>query len=108
MLSLRIAVRFLRRSPVQTTLIALGISVGIAVLIFIGSLIASLQAYLIDQTLGSSPHLTITSKTKGATVGYDAVLRNALRNNDQVKAIVPQRTVSAIFVKGSQSAPLSL
>ncbi len=108
MLSLRIAIRFLRKSPVQTTLIILGISVGIAVQIFVGSLIASLQTYLIDQTLGASPHLTLAAKTKGDMIRYDLPLKNALKNNAYVKAIAAQRTVSAIFVKNSQSAPLSI
>lgn len=108
MLSLRIAVRFLLKSPIQTVLIVGGIAVGIAVQIFVGSLIASLQSFLIDQTLGSSPHLTLTAKAKGEFIDYNQALRIKLKKNAVVKAVVPQRTVSAIFVKGSQSAPLSI
>ncbi len=108
MLSLRIAVRFLLKSPIQTVLIVAGIAVGIAVQIFVGSLIASLQSFLIDQTLGSSPHLTLTAKAKGEFIDYNQALRIKLKKNAVVKAVVPQRTVSAIFVKGSQSAPLSI
>ncbi len=40
MLSLRIAARFLRTSPVQSTLIVCGIAVGIAVQLFVGTLMA--------------------------------------------------------------------
>jgi lipoprotein-releasing system permease protein len=54
-LSLNIAARFLRKSPVQSLLIAAGIAVGIGVQVFLGSLITSLQASLVDQTIGHSP-----------------------------------------------------
>jgi hypothetical protein len=59
MLALSIAARFLRSSLGQTSLIIAGIGVGIAVQIFVGSLITSLQADLIDTTVGSSPHVTL-------------------------------------------------
>ncbi len=48
MLSFRIAGRFLRKSPVQSVLIVAGITVGLAVQIFVGSLISSLQDFLIE------------------------------------------------------------
>jgi ABC-type lipoprotein release transport system permease subunit len=38
MLSLRIAVRFLRKSPIQSILIAAGIAVGIGVQVFLAPL----------------------------------------------------------------------
>jgi lipoprotein-releasing system permease protein len=108
MLSLRIAVRFLKKSPAQTVLIILGISVGIAVQIFIGSLISSLQAYLIDTTLGSSPHLVITSAQKDRPVVYDSKLKSTLTANSNIKHILPQRTVSAIAKNGLASTPLTI
>jgi lipoprotein-releasing system permease protein len=63
MLPFKIAVRFLTSNKGQTALIALGIAVGVAVQIFIGSLIQGLQKSLIDKTIGNSPHITITSNT---------------------------------------------
>lgn len=59
-LSFDIALRFLKSGKGQTFLIALGISVGVAVQIFIGSLIQGLQINLVDTTIGSSSHITIT------------------------------------------------
>ncbi|HSQ22720.1 MAG TPA: hypothetical protein VLQ52_08000, partial [Coriobacteriia bacterium] len=59
MLSLKIAARFLKSSPGQSALIIAGIAVGIATQIFVGSLITSLQADLVDSTVGSSPHITL-------------------------------------------------
>lgn len=47
-LPLKIALRFLRTSPVQSALIATGIAVGIATQVFVGSLITSLQASLVE------------------------------------------------------------
>ncbi len=59
MLSFRIAARFLRKSPVQSILIAAGIAVGIGVQVFLGSLITSLQTSLVDQTIGNSPQVVV-------------------------------------------------
>ena len=59
-LSLQIALRFLKSGKGQTVLIILGISIGVAVQLFIGSLIQGLQINLIDTTIGSSSQITIT------------------------------------------------
>ena len=66
MLSLSIAARFLRKSPVQSILIAAGIAVGIGVQVFLGSLITSLQASLVDQTIGNSPQVVVLAGQDGA------------------------------------------
>lgn len=58
-LSLQIALRFLKSGKGQTVLIILGISIGVAVQLFIGSLIQGLQINLIDTTIGSSSQITI-------------------------------------------------
>jgi len=108
MLSLHIAARFLKKSPIQSLLIVAGISVGIAVQIFVGSLIASLQSYLIDQTLGSSPHITIAVSKEGKSIQYDNKLQKILKKDKRITAILPQRTLSILYRKGSESAPLSL
>jgi len=63
MLSLRIAIRFLRSGHGQTVLVILGIGVAVSAQIFIGLLISSLQLTLIDRTIGRSPQITITSNT---------------------------------------------
>lgn len=108
MLSLRIALRFLRRSPAQTILIVMGISVGIAVQIFIGSLIASLQTYLIDTTLGAAPHLTITNSAKEKPLEYSPALRAAIEADKNIKIALPQRSVSALMSGSTGGAPLTI
>ena len=58
-LSFTIALRFLKSGKAQTVLIILGISVGVAVQIFIGSLIQGLQISLVNKTIGSSSQITV-------------------------------------------------
>lgn len=60
----RIAFRFLKSGKGQTLLIAFGIAIGVSVQIFIGLLIQGLQESLVERTIGSSPHITITSNEK--------------------------------------------
>ena len=54
-----IALRFLIIGKGQTLLIVLGIAVGVAVQFFLAALIGGLQISLIDNTVGSSPHIII-------------------------------------------------
>jgi lipoprotein-releasing system permease protein len=54
-----IALRFLLKGRGQTLLIVLGIAVGVAVQFFLASLIGGLQISLIDNTVGSAPHILI-------------------------------------------------
>ena len=108
MLSLRIAARFLRTSPAQSSLIAAGIAFGIGVQVFLGSLIISLQASLVDETIGSSPQVTVTSATEGEPVTYSETLRETLEGHPQVSTVVPTRAYSAIATRGDESAPLQV
>ena len=67
-LSFDIALRFLKSGKGQTLLIILGISVGVAVQLFIGSLIQGLQISLINTTIGSSPQITISPTNTDKTI----------------------------------------
>lgn len=104
MLSLSIAIRFLRSSLGQTALIVAGIGVGIAVVIFVGSLITSLQADLIDSTVGSRPHITLLPEGDGS---LSASLAESARREPEVTTAIPVRRMSVISV-GDQSAALSV
>lgn len=108
MLSLRIASRFLRMSPAQTGLIVAGIAVGIAVQIFVGSLITSLQADLIDTTVGSSPHVTLTASDAGPVAGAQQIAGRIEKSEPLASSAVAVRTFSAISVEGDDSVPLSV
>ena len=75
MLSLKIAVRFLKSSKAQTMLIVLGIAVGVSVQVFVGSLIGSLQKTLVNNTVGTSPQITVTSATDDPEIsGWQALV----------------------------------
>lgn len=105
MLSFRIAARFLKSSPGQSALIMAGIAVGIATQIFVGSLITSLQADLVDSTVGSSAHITLLPADGDTTVpGHLA--RDAAAAEPLISTAVPVRSLSAIFADGEDSVPL--
>ncbi|MCX7730623.1 MAG: ABC transporter permease, partial [Candidatus Caldatribacterium sp.] len=63
----RIALRFLLTSRTQTLLILLGITAGVAIQIFLSSLIAGLQANLIERTVGDAPHIIVTPRVQEPT-----------------------------------------
>jgi lipoprotein-releasing system permease protein len=105
-LSFSIATRFLRRSPVQSILIAAGIAIGIGVQVFLGSLITSLQTSLVDQTIGHSPQVIVQSATDGQAVAFTSALKQAFASQPQITTAVPTRVFSAIYRKGKVSAPL--
>ena len=111
MLSWKIALRFLRSAPTQSVLIISGIAVGIAVQIFVGSLITSLQANLIDTTVGSSPQVTITDRTEGDPVVYTDRMQQVVTSDPRVKpgAVAPVRNISGLYTTdNNESAPLNL
>lgn len=71
---LKIALRFLKYGKTQSLFILLGIAVGVAVMIFLGSLITSLQESLVEKTIGNSAHITIS--------GEDDAISRFLSEND--------------------------
>lgn len=110
MLPLRIAWRFLRSSPVQSLLIVAGIAVGISVQVFVGSLITSLQASLVDQTIGSAPQITLEAPEDGESVVFSERVRSVLADQPHIipRTVAPVRTVTALYSSPSGSAPLNL
>ena len=51
--------RYLREGRMQTLLILAGVTAGVAVIIFLTTLISQLQASIIDKTLGSQAHIVM-------------------------------------------------
>jgi len=68
MLSFRIAVRFLKSGKTQTILIVIGMAIAISIQVFVGLLLGSLQRSLVNQTIGNSSQITITSATDIGTI----------------------------------------
>ncbi len=88
--SFKIALRFLRSSKGQTILIVLGIAIGIAVQIFIGSLISGLQASLIQTTIGNSSQITVLSqKDDGLIENYSQIIDEISSSATDIKEISP-------------------
>ena len=54
-----IALKFLREGRTQTTLILVGIAVGVSVIVFITALIVGLQENIIGRTLGTQAHIRV-------------------------------------------------
>lgn len=54
-----IAIKFLREGRAQSTLILIGIAVGVAVIVFLTALITGLQGNIIQRTLGTQAHIKI-------------------------------------------------
>jgi len=58
MFNLAVAFRFLKEGRMQTVLILVGITLGIAVQVFLNALIIDLQRSLVEDTVGRAPHIT--------------------------------------------------
>jgi lipoprotein-releasing system permease protein len=108
MLPLRIAARFLRKSPAQTALIIAGIAVGIAVQVFVGSLITSLQDSLINTTIGSSAHVSISAPKDGDPVQFSDLVKRIIASEPRVTVVVPERNVNALYSNGTDKVPLAI
>ena len=74
---LKMALRFIGSGKSQTFFIIVGIAVGVAVQIFLGSLITSLQVSLVNETIGNSSHITIRSEDDDITQILDETQSNA-------------------------------
>jgi lipoprotein-releasing system permease protein len=71
------ALRFIGSGRSQTVFIIVGIAIGVAVQIFLGSLITSLQDSLVNETIGNSSHITIRSEEDYITQALDEDPSNA-------------------------------
>ncbi|HHU12829.1 MAG TPA: ABC transporter permease [Clostridiaceae bacterium] len=99
-----IALRFLKSSPGQTLLIALGIGIGVSVQIFIGSLIQGLQLDLVDTTIGSQPQITLSSTADDALIdGYDTILTDLKANQADVLHVSAVADGPALFTKDTEN-----
>lgn len=108
MLSLWIAVRFLTSGRTQAFLIVAGTAVAISVQIFIGLLIGSLQRGLVDQTIGNSPHITISPANDDVTISDWESLVARIRQLDVAKAVSVSASGNAFVNDGGSDLPVIL
>ena len=77
-----VCLRYLREGRMQTLLILAGVTGGVAVIIFLTTLISQLQVSIIDKTLGSQAHIVIRPP--------QAVNRTTLPPNSTAAIIQPR------------------
>ena len=119
-----VAIRFLREGRVQTAFIIGGVAVGVAVIVFMSSLMAGVQANMITRTLTGQAHIQLTQPKEivrplrdgVAGVREGAVIQAPLqrfkgidqwqsvvqqvRAMSDVRAVSPSVTGSAVVVRG--------
>ena len=106
-LAFSIAMRFLRSGGGQTLLIALGISVGVAVQVFIGSLIQGLQISLVNTTIGSSSQISITSDSDEKAISdWERVVYEVKLVGNDVKYVSPAVSGSAFVESEAGTDPV--
>ncbi len=127
---IKIGWRYLTSNLVQTGLLVLGVAVGVFVFVFMSALIGGLAVYLVDQTVGDVPHVTVTQPdiaparlygaAEGAlvasenTTGRAAMLRNitevtaTLGQLPGLAAVSPQIVGNGFVTRGSVVKPVSL
>src|SRR6478752_3725462 len=88
---LLLALRYLRPKrtfvSVITLISVLGVTLGVAVLIIVISVMSGFDRQLRDRILGFGPHLRVT-EISNTMKGYEAILRRVAAN-PEVKAVAP-------------------
>src|SRR5512133_546611 len=90
-----VCLRYLREGRMQTVLILAGVTGGVAVIIFLTTLISQLQASIIERTLGSQAHIVLkppllvnrTLLPPGSTAAIVQPRAQRLRSIDQWEAV---------------------
>jgi lipoprotein-releasing system permease protein len=99
-LALHIAWRFLSSAKKQTIIIILGISVGVSVQVFIGSLISGLQKSLVDATIGSASHISVTHVEDEYIPNYLVEMDTIRDFSNDIKVVSPVLDRGGILQKG--------
>lgn len=111
MFELKIALRFLKDGRGQTTFILLGIAIGVAVQIFLGTLISGLQKDLVNGTVGSSPHMTFsaaeTAEASGLGAAKGFVASSAGNFSRQEKTLDNWRPLMATLDQATETTAVS-
>ncbi|SHJ20182.1 lipoprotein-releasing system permease protein [Dethiosulfatibacter aminovorans DSM 17477] len=105
-LAFSIAYRFLKSGKSQTLLIILGISIGVSVQVFLGSLIGGLQTSLIDSTIGSSPQITVLPDDETSIKEWERVVYEAEISSDEIINIAAAADGTANIEYGNESDPV--
>ena len=125
------AIRFLKEGRMQTIFIIAGVALGVAVIVFMSSLMTGLQANFVKQLLSSQPHIQILPakdvarplrREEGAVVAaivqqpaqrprsidqWQTVLR-MLRERPDVTAASPTISAAALAIRGEASRSITM
>lgn len=108
-LALKIAWRFLKSSKGQTILIVLGISIGVSVQVFIGTLIQGLQKSLVDKTIGNSSQITVSSKSEDeAITDWENKVSKIKNIGSGIENVSASADFSAFIKSGNKTYPILL
>lgn len=125
------AIRFLKEGRMQTLFIITGVSIGVAVIVFMSALLSGLQANFIKRVLTSSPHIQLIPADEiarplrgGAGIIEAAIVQRPaqrLRSIDQwqkvraqlqtwpdITNVSPSVSAAALAVRGAASRSISL
>jgi lipoprotein-releasing system permease protein len=122
------AVRFLREGRMQSLLIIFGVSIGVAVIVFMSALLAGLQANIVHRTLTAQAHIVVQPPDEVARPlrgrGEAAIVQRPsqrVRSIDQwltvreqvarmpgVSAIAAEASGPALVVRGDASRSVNL
>ncbi|PKM79493.1 MAG: ABC transporter permease [Firmicutes bacterium HGW-Firmicutes-14] len=123
----KVATRFLKEGKGQSIFILLGISVGVAVMVFLNTLISGLQENLINQTVGNSAHVWLTGQSAFEQqmsemeednvvagnadprpvqlINWQAMIE-VLEERDDLRGILPLVEGNAFYVNNSVATPV--
>jgi len=108
---LKVALRFLKEGRGQTVFILLGIAVGVAVQVFLNTLITGLQEDLVNQTVGNSSHIWIEGKsdfdTETNLLEWDNIIE-IIDNREDIEAISPLVEGNGFIVTNAEAVPIQL
>ena len=108
MVAFKIARRFLSANKGQTALIVFGIAIGVAVQVFVGILIMSLQSTLIEGTIGNSSQVTIVPAGDNATISdWQGMVSTAGKDPD-IRSVSPAADSSAFLLRTGRTLPVLL
>lgn len=126
----KIGWRYLTSNLLQTGLLILGVALGVFVFVFMSALIGGLAVYLVDQTVGDVPHVTVTqpdiapARLYGAeegaliaaenTTGRAAMIRNTaeviatLGQLPGLAAVSPEISGNGFVTRGAVVKPVTV
>ena len=79
----KLAVGFLKEGRIQSLMIVSGVAIGVAVIVFITALIQGLQSNLIERTLGTQSHISLSAPEEKNRIWQPEVGTAHLLSEDQ-------------------------